>query len=113
MVHTLTEYTKEESRIERVNGSLYILKCPQCGAEHGSAMSPDLLPDLLTCFGTPTHEDWVKYKKERDMTNSDIATIVGLTPESVKNQTAPSKILPRWAVSMLYEWITSKCIYNG
>ncbi|WP_347219302.1 hypothetical protein [Chryseobacterium sp.] len=104
MLHTLTEYTKEEAYIERVNGVLYFLKCPQCGTEHGSAMSPDLLPDSLTCFGSPTHEDWVKYKKERGLTNLDIATIVGITPESVKNQTAPSKSLPKWVVTMLYEW---------
>ena len=104
MLHKLIEYTKEESFIDRINDALFVLKCPQCGTEHGSAMSPDLLPDYLTCFGSPSHTDWAQYKKERGLTNSDIAEIIGLSPESVKNQTAPSKPLPRWAISMLYEW---------
>ena len=62
------------------------------------------MPVFAVCYGTPTHDDWKEYKKEKGLTNEDIANIIGITADSVKNQTAPAKELPKWAISMLYEW---------
>jgi len=104
MLHRFVEYTKKEAFIERVHGALFILKCPECGKEHGSASEPDFLSDVLWCWGNPTHEDWKAYKKERGLTNEDVAKIVGATADSVKSMTQPNKELPKWALSMLYEW---------
>lgn len=35
---------------------------------------------------------------------TQLAKILNMSRDSVKNQCAPSKELPRWAVSMLYVW---------
>lgn len=104
MLHKFIEYTKEEAIIESVHGALVLLKCPECGKVHGSASEFDFLPDLLWCWGEPTHEDWKTYKRERNLTNEDVAKIVGSTADSVKSMTQPNKELPKWAISMLYEW---------
>ena len=48
------------------------------------------------------HEDWVSFKRYYNFTNQDIATLLGLTYHSVKNQTAPSKPLPKWALALIY-----------
>ena len=48
-----------------------------------------------------THEDFKSMKKQLKLTNASIASEIGLTADSVKNQTAPSKELPAWAKSML------------
>lgn len=104
MLHKLIEYEKSEAIVERVNGALYFLKCPECKKVHGSAMSASLLPDFLWCWGNPAHDDWKAYKREKGLTNADIANIIGITADSVKNQTQPNKDLPKWAISMLYEW---------
>lgn len=47
---------------------------------------------------------WKAYKKERGITNADIAEIIGSTANSVKDATQPNKELPKWAIAMLYEW---------
>lgn len=83
---------------------LYWLECSMCGKEHGSNSERDMMPVFAVCYGTPTHDDWKEYKKEKGLTNEDIANIIGITADSVKNQTQPSKDLPKWAISMLYEW---------
>jgi len=49
-----------------------------------------------------THENWKRLKKDLGLKNKDIAEIVGLTLDSVKNQTQPSKDLPTWARGMIY-----------
>jgi len=49
-----------------------------------------------------THEDFKELKKQLGLKNRDIALIIGLTENSVKSQTAPSKKLPTWAKSMIY-----------
>lgn len=104
MLHKFSEYTKEEALVERLNGAFFTIKCPECGKVHGSSSEPGFLPDLIWCWGDPTQEDWKAYKKERGLKNEDIAKIVGITPDSVKNQTQPNKELPKWAIAMLYEW---------
>lgn len=104
MIHKFIEIAKEDLAIESPNKAMYIMKCPICGKIEASAMSYSLLPNVLWCSGEPNHEDWKEYKKEKGLTNDDIARIVGLSPDSVKNQTAPAKELPKWAISMLYEW---------
>lgn len=48
-----------------------------------------------------THEDFKLMKKQLGLTNASIASEIGLTADSVKNQTAPAKKLPAWAKSML------------
>lgn len=85
-------------------GNVYFLECPICGKDYGSSDDKDMMPVFAVCYGNPTHEDWRVYKKEKGLTNEDIANIIGITPDSVKNQTQPSKDLPKWALSMLYEW---------
>ena len=105
MIHKYIEYTKAEAYIEPVNSALFLLLCPECGKNHGSASSPGLLPGLLRCWGEPTHEDWKRYKKERGLTNDGIAKIVGSTADSVKSMTQPNRELPKWAISMLFEWM--------
>lgn len=47
-------------------------------------------------------------KKDLKITNIDIAEIIGLTPDSVKNQTQPNKDLPTWAKSMIFVWKNKK-----
>ena len=48
-----------------------------------------------------THEDFKTMKKQLGLTNALIASEIGLTANSVKNQTSPAKELPAWAKSML------------
>ena len=48
-----------------------------------------------------THSDFKEMKKQLKLTNASIAAEIGLTADSVKNQTAPAKELPTWAKSML------------
>ena len=50
----------------------------------------------------PTHEDFKALKKDLGLKNKDIAEITGLTVDSVKSMTAPSKPLPSWAVFAIY-----------
>lgn len=83
---------------------LFYLECPICGKDHGSSDDREMMPVFAICFGTPTHEDWKLYKREKNLTNADIAAIIGITPDSVKNQTQSNKDLPKWVISMLYEW---------
>lgn len=51
-----------------------------------------------------THADFKKMKKQLGLTNALIASEIGLTTDSVKNQTAPAKELPTWARSMILIW---------
>ena len=51
-----------------------------------------------------THEDFKLMKKQLKLTNASIASEIGLTADSVKNQTAPAKELPTWAKSMIFIW---------
>lgn len=51
-----------------------------------------------------THSDFKKMKKQLGLTNALIASEIGLTTDSVKNQTAPAKELPTWAKSMILIW---------
>lgn len=48
------------------------------------------------------HEDWVSFKTYYGFTNQDIADLLGLDYNSVKNQTAKSKPLPKWAQAMIF-----------
>ena len=51
-----------------------------------------------------THEDFKEMKKQLGLTNALIASEIGLSADSVKNQTAPAKELPAWAKSMIFVW---------
>jgi len=51
-----------------------------------------------------THADFKEMKKQLGLTNAIIASEIGLTTDSVKNQTAPAKELPKWAKSMIFVW---------
>ena len=51
-----------------------------------------------------THADFKEMKKQLGLTNALIASEIGLTTDSVKNQTAPAKELPTWAKSMILIW---------
>ena len=51
-----------------------------------------------------THADFKEMKKQLKLTNASIASEIGLTADSVKNQTAPAKELPTWAKSMILVW---------
>lgn len=51
-----------------------------------------------------THDDFKSMKKQLGLTNALIASEIGLTSDSVKNQTAPAKELPAWAKSMILVW---------
>lgn len=50
------------------------------------------------------HADFKAMKKELGLTNADIAEIIGLSVDSVKTMTQPSKELPTWAKAMLHVW---------
>lgn len=50
------------------------------------------------------HTEFKRMKKELDLNNSDVAEIIGLSPDSVKSMTQPSKELPAWAKAMVYVW---------
>ena len=50
------------------------------------------------------HSDFKAMKKELELNNADIAEIIGLTSDSVKTMTQPSKELPAWAKAMLHVW---------
>lgn len=52
----------------------------------------------------PTHEDFKALKKDLKLKNADIGLIIGLSADSVKNQTQPSKELPTWARAMIFIW---------
>tara|TARA_R110000796_G_scaffold60642_6_gene140298 strand:- start:15 stop:197 length:183 start_codon:yes stop_codon:yes gene_type:complete len=47
-------------------------------------------------------ETFKKLQKEFNLSYKDIAEMLGMKYESVKNQLAPSKKLPKWAVSMVF-----------
>ncbi|QIY92225.1 hypothetical protein [Chryseobacterium gallinarum] len=94
----------DQTDIVKKDDGLYWLECPICGKDYGCSEDYDMMPVFAVCHGTPTHEDWKAYKKEKGLTNYDIANIIGITPDSVKNQTQSNKDLPKWAISMLYEW---------
>ena len=51
-----------------------------------------------------THSDFKEMKRQLGLTNALIASEIGLTTDSVKNQTAPAKELPTWAKSMILIW---------
>ena len=55
-------------------------------------------------------ETFKKIQKEFNLSYKDIAEMLGMKYESVKNQLAPSKKLPKWAVSMVfvYDQLNSK-----
>lgn len=108
MIHKPLEFTKEECLLENPFPAMYVLKCPHCETVKGSSNDPRYLPTEIFCWGNPTHDDWKEYKSERGLDNKDIADIIGMTTDSVKNQTQPSKKLPKWAISMLWEWVNSK-----
>lgn len=56
-----------------------------------------------------THEDFRAMKKVLKLTNADIAEITGLTIDSVKTMTQPSREeLPVWIKTMLYVWKITK-----
>ena len=58
-----------------------------------------------------THEDFKAMKKELNLTNADLANIIGgLTADSVKSMTRPNAELPKWIVSMIYVWKRQKTI---
>ena len=42
------------------------------------------------------HDRYKAMKKGLGLTNSDIADIIGNTPDSIKSTTQPNKELPRW-----------------
>lgn len=42
------------------------------------------------------HERFKKFKKDLKLNNTDIANITGLSSDSIRNQTQPSKDFPRW-----------------
>ena len=50
------------------------------------------------------HADFKAMKKELGLNNADVASIVGLSVDSVKTMTQPSKELPSWAKAMIYVW---------
>jgi len=104
MIHKFVEEKKNISFVKSDKGIVEMI-CPVCKGVVASAREYSLLPTELWCWGKPTHEDWKAYKKEKGLTNEDIANIVGMSVDSVKNQTAPSKDLPKWAVSMLFQWV--------
>ncbi|AZA91158.1 Uncharacterised protein [Chryseobacterium nakagawai] len=104
MIHKFLELEKEKGVIEKPNDATFIIKCPQCKKVLASAQYFSYLPDVLWCWGEANHDDWRKYKKEKNLTNDDIAKIIGITADSVKNQTQQSKPLPKWALSMLFEY---------
>lgn len=60
---------------------------------------------FIESFESYSHEDFKAMKKDLGIkNNTEIAEIIGLTADSVKNQTAPAKELPAWAKSMIYVW---------
>lgn len=101
MIHRKTEL--DSSDIIKKDG-LFILECPICGKWHGESDDREMMPEFAICYGMPNHDDWKVYKKEKGLTNEDIAGIIGIAANSVKNQTQPNKELPKWVLSMLYEW---------
>jgi len=58
----------------------------------------------LLLYNEMLRKMWKAYKKERSLTNEDIAEILDMSADSVKTMTQPNKELPKWAVAMLYEW---------
>lgn len=50
------------------------------------------------------HSDFKAMKKALGLTNAYIAEITGLSVDSVKTMTQPSKELPTWAKAMIYVW---------
>jgi len=68
----------------------------------------ELKEKFETKINEATHQDFRDLKKEFKLTNSDIAKIVGLKVDSVKNQTQPNEPLPTWAKAMIYVWKKQK-----
>lgn len=101
MIHRKEKLDKSD--IVKKDG-LFWLQCPICGKDHGSSNEIEMTPVFAVCYGSPDYDDWKLYKKERNLTNNDIAEIIGITSDSVKNQTQSNKPLPKWALSMLFEW---------
>ena len=52
-----------------------------------------------------THGLFKEFKAALNLTNEDIAKIIGLTADSVKSMTQPNKDLPSWAKAMIFTWI--------
>lgn len=50
------------------------------------------------------HSEFKQMKKELGLNNADVAQITGLSVDSVKTMTQPSKELPSWAKAMIYVW---------
>jgi hypothetical protein len=49
-------------------------------------------------------ETFKELQKEFNLSYKNIAHLLGMKYESVKNQLAPSKKLPKWAVSMVFTY---------
>ena len=53
-------------------------------------------------------ETFKQIQKELNLSYKDIAEMLGMKYESVKNQLAPAKKLPKWAVSMVFVYNNQK-----
>lgn len=51
------------------------------------------------------YDDWRTLKKALNLTNKDVAEIVGLEEQSIKNQLSPKKKLPTWARGLIYGYV--------
>jgi hypothetical protein len=85
--------------------------CDNCGIE-----VQDTNNSLCNACGESMSVEWfepshIKFKNlmaDLDMNYRDIADLLGMKYSSVKNQLAPAKELPKWAVSMLFVSEVSK-----
>lgn len=50
------------------------------------------------------HNDWKEFKMFFKIKNDDVANIIGVNTDSVKNQTQPRNNLPKWAVLAIWVW---------
>lgn len=48
--------------------------------------------------------EYKSMRKDLNLTNADVAEIIGIEPNSVKTLTARKKDPPNWAKGMVYVW---------
>lgn len=52
---------------------------------------------------SPTHQDWLDFKKENNLTNKDIASIIGTSEQNVKMMANAKKPMCSWQKAFLFK----------
>lgn len=54
-------------------------------------------------MASPTHQDWLDFKKENNLTNKDIANIIGTSEQNVKMMANAKKPMCSWQKAFLFK----------